>query len=262
MINKAYQTMTMIFVASLMLAISVVAPVSAQSAPAMNQGSGQDQSQVQNQDQNQGSNAQANPCLAPGQSASQTTNQASNNNGTQSTDQAATNNASQGSNQFSGIGSGTNNAGAPLDCWLALNAHQSHWYKFRYGYKADQDDTPNQATVKLAMDTPGCVSFEVWTQERLNAAQSGVTDDDKDLGPVGAGSPEYAAIERDSTSDKNQNPAKLIWVGSQTGSTTFFVVVKNRHDLACAYRLSISGFSVSFPSNANNANATNSSNNG
>jgi len=254
MITKAYQTMTTIFVASLLLALSVVVPVSAQSTPATDQGSGQDQSQAQNQDQNPANSVQANPCLAPGQSASQATNQTSNNNATQSTDQVAS--------QTSVIGSGTGDAGAPLDCWLALNAHQSHWYKFRYGYNADQDDTPNQATVKLAMDTPGCVSFEVWTQDRLNAVQSGETDDDKALGPVGTGSPEYAAIERDSTSDKNQNPSKLIWVGSQTGSTTFYVVIKNRHDFACSYQLSISGFSVSFPSNANNANATNSPNNG
>lgn len=241
MMTKVYQAMAMILVATLLLASVVVAPVSAQST----QGTEQDQSQ----DQGQASSAPTSPCLTTGQSASQTMNQ----DGAQP--------ATQEMNQVSSIGSGTNNAGTPLDCWLALGAHQSHWYKFRYGYNADQDDTPNQATVKLAMDTPGCVSFEVWTQERLNAVQSGDTDD-KALGPVGAGSPEYAAIERDSSSNKNQNPAKLIWVGSQTGSTTFFVVVKNRHDFACSYQLSISGFSVSFPSNANNVNATTPATNG
>lgn len=235
MMTKAYRVMTKVLVAALLLAIVAVAPVSAQSVPGMEQDSSQEQSQA--------SSTPASPCLTTGQSASQTTNQ------------DAAQPANQEMNQVSNIGSGTDNAGAPLDCWLALGAHQSHWYKFRYGYNADQDDTPNQATVKLAMDTPGCVSFEVWTQERLNAVQNGDTDDDKALGPVGAGSPEYAAIERDSSSNKNQNPAKLIWVGSQTGSTTFFVVVKNRHDFACSYQLSISGFSVSFPTNANNANA-------
>jgi len=258
MIIKAYHTMTTAFVASLMLVLSVVAPVSAQSTPGMDQGSNQDQSQVQSQ----ANSAPSSPCLATGQSASEAISQDTNDTTAQSASQDATDNSGQPANQVSSIGSGTNNAGAPLDCWLALGAHQSHWYKFRYGYNSDQDDTPNQATVKLAMDTAGCVSFEVWTQERLNAVQNGDTDDDKALGPVGAGSPEYAAIERDSSSNKNQNPAKLIWVGSQTGSTTFFVVVKNRHDSACSYQLSISGFSVSFPSNANNANATTPATNG
>jgi hypothetical protein len=254
MVTKSYQTLVTTFVASLMLTMSVVVPASAQSTSGMDQGTSQDQSQGQNQGQNQGSNAQSNPCLAFGQSATQAMNQNSNNNATQNLSQDATMSAGQASTQFSGIGSGTNDAGAPLDCWLALNAHQSHWYKFRYGYNADQDDTPNQATVKLAMDTPGCVTFEVWTQDRLNAVQSGVKDNNKLLGPVGAGTPEYAAIERDSSSNKNQNPAKLIWVGSQAGSATFYVVVKDRQDFACSYKLSISGFSVSFPSNATTPN--------
>lgn len=147
------------------------------------------------------------------------------------------------------IGTGTDNAGAPLDCWLALDAHKSNWYKFRYGYNSDQDDSPNAATVRLSMETPGCIGFEVWTQDQLNKAQNASSDDDK-VGPVGSGTPEYAAIERDSSSSKNQNPAKLIWVGSQEGSATFYVVVKNHKDMACSYRLWISGFSVSFPSNA------------
>ncbi|MFN8490627.1 MAG: hypothetical protein U0350_23760 [Caldilineaceae bacterium] len=254
--KQAYQLMTTTLVAGLLLVTTVVAPVAAQSSTGMDQGSSQNQAQAQNQNQAQGQSAnsnQANPCLSAGQNAGQNMNQTS------------TDNSGQTMNQSPMIGTGTDNAGAPLDCWLALNAHQSHWYKFRYGYNSDQDDSPNQATVKLSMDTPGCVSFEVWTQERLNAAQNGVTDDDKQLGPVGTGSPEYAAIERDSTSDKNQNPAKLIWVGSQTGSATFYVVVKNHREAACNYRLSISGFSVSFPSHANTTNQpsnTTSSNNG
>jgi len=243
--------MTTTLVAGLLLVTTVVAPVAAQSSTGTDQGSGQDQSQAQTQDQSQGQSTnsnQANPCLSTGQTAGQNMNQTS------------TDNSGQTMNQSAMIGTGTDNAGAPLDCWLALNAHQSHWYKFRYGYNSDQDDTPNQATVKLSMDTPGCVSFEVWTQERLNAMWSGVKDDDKLVGPVGTGSPEYAAIERDSTSDKNQNPAKLIWVGSQTGSATFYVIVKNHRDAACNYRLSISGFSVSFPSNANMTNANGANN--
>jgi len=216
----------------------MVAPASAQSTSGMDQGSNQAQAQTQTQNQ---VGVQSSPCVTSGQSASQTTDQSSNNNATESVSQTST----------SMIGTGPDNAGAPLDCWLTINLHQSHWYKFRYGYNSDQDKTPDQVTVKLSMDNPGCVGFDVWTQERLTRTQNASSDDDdKLLGPVGAGTPEYAAIERDSSSSKNQNPAKLIWVGSQRGSATFYVVVKNHKDFACTYRLTINGFSVSFPSNA------------
>jgi hypothetical protein len=253
--TKAYKWMTTTLIATLMLAMSVVAPVAAQSASGTDQGSGQDQSQAQNgqaQNQNQGQNQnnQTNPCLTTGQNAGQNSNQ------------AATNSAGQDVNQSAMIGTGTDNAGAPLDCWVALNAHQSHWYQFRYGYNPDRDDTPNQATVKLSMDMPGCISFEVWTPERLRESQNGVTVDDKPVGPVGAGTPVYAAIVRDSTSNKNQDPSKLIWVGSQASATTFYVVVRNHRDAACTYQLSISGFSVSFPNNANMTNANGANTNG
>jgi len=223
-ITKAHKLMATTIVTSMVMTMCIVAPLSAQSTQGMDQGS-----------------TQSNPCVTTAQGGGQSMTQSSNNS------------SSQNTSQSSMIGTGPDNAGAPLDCWLTLNVHQSHWYKFRYGFNPDQDDTPDQATVRLSMDTPGCISFEVWTQDRLNAVQNGVTDDNKLLGPVGTGSPEYAAIERDSSSDKNQNPAKLIWVGSQTGSTTFYVVVKNHRDFACTYRLSISGFSVSFPSNANSS---------
>src|SRR5689334_8022106 len=145
--NKtAYQWMTTTLVAGLMLGMVIVAPVAAQSPSSMDQGSGQDQSQAQNgqaQNPNQSSN-QTNPCLTVNQTAGQNTNQ------------AATNTTDQNTNQAPMIGTGTDNAGAPLDCWVALNAHQSHWYKFRYGYNPDRDDPPNLATAKLAMDTAGC----------------------------------------------------------------------------------------------------------
>jgi len=230
-LTKLYKPLATGVITSLLVAMFIVAPVSAQTTPSTDQAA----------EQSADMQAMQSPCLTPGQSASQTTSQSPDVASTQETSQTTT----------SLIGTGTDNAGAPFDCWVALNAHQSHWYKFRYGYNADQDDTPNQATVKLAMDNAGCVGFEVWTQERLTRTQNaGSDDDDKLLGPVGAGTPEYAAIERDSSSNKNQNPSKLIWVGSQEASTTFYVVVKNHRDFACAYKLSISGFSVSFPSNA------------
>jgi len=226
-LTKLYKPLATGVITSLLLAMFIVAPVSAQTTPST--------------DQSAETQAAQSPCLASGQSAGQTMSQSATVTATQSMSEATT----------SMIGTGTDNAGAPFDCWLALNPHQSHWYKFRYGYNADQDDTPNQATVKLSMDNPGCVGFDIWTQERLNRTQNASSDDDdKLLGPVGAGTPEYAAIERDSSSNKNQNPSKLIWVGSQAASTTFYVAIKNHRDFACTYRLSISGFSVSFPTNA------------
>lgn len=224
-IKKAYKLITTSMVVSIMVAMCLVAPLSAQSDSTM--------------DQSQSASTSSSPCITPGQSAGQTMSQSSEISTTQSMSETTA----------PMIGTGTDNAGAPLDCMLALDAHKSNWYKFRYGYNSDQDDSPNPATVKLSMDTPGCIGFEVWTQDQLNKAQNASSDDDK-VGPVGSGTPEYAAIERDSSSSKNQNPSKLIWVGSQEGSATFYVVVKNHKDVACSYQLSISGFSVSFPSNA------------
>ncbi|MCX6047785.1 MAG: hypothetical protein NT075_22020 [Chloroflexi bacterium] len=140
---------------------------------------------------------------------------------------------------LAGISTGPDNAGAPLDCWVGLDAHQWHWYKFRYGYNARTDNPPHQAYVELMMNSASCISFELWTPERLKAKE-----DDPSLGPVGTGSPKFMPVDPKSGSSKNLNQSTLLWSGSQAGSSTFYVIVKNRTDAACTYHLSITGKSV------------------
>jgi len=198
MIKQTYKVMATAIVASMVLTMSIVAPLSAQST--------------------QGASGQSTPCVTPGQS----------------TTQPAT--------QTAGVSTGPDNAGAPLDCWLALGGHQSHWYKFRYGYNARTDKPAHQANIELAIDTADCFSFELWTPERLQAAK-----DDPSIGPVGTGTPKFMPVDPKSSSSKNQNQLLLFWSGSQNGSSTFYVIVKNRTDHACNYHLSITGASVFYP---------------
>ncbi len=190
---------------SLLLTMVAVMPLSAQSTPT--------------------ATGQTSPCLTAEQNASP--------------------NATPAANQTAAISTGPDNAGAPLDCWLALDAHQSHWYKFRYGYNARTDNPPHQAYVELMMNSASCISFELWTPERLKAKQ-----DDPSLGPVGTGSPKFMPVDPKSSSDKNLNQSTLLWSGSQAGSSTFYVIVKNRTDTACTYHLAITGKSVFYPKNS------------
>ena len=206
MIKQVYQWMTI----CLLLTMAAVMPLSAQSAPTATLGA----------------SGQGSPCLTATQTAT------------------ASPSATPTATVNMGISTGPDNAGAPLDCWLALDAHQSHWYKFRYGYNARTDNPPHQAYVELMMNLANCISFELWTPERLKAKQ-----DDPSLGPVGTGSPKFMPVDPKSSSSKNLNHFTLLWSGSQAGSSTFYVIVKNRTDVACTYHLSITGKSVFYPKN-------------
>lgn len=130
-------------------------------------------------------------------------------------------------------------------------------------------DDSDAAIVRLAMDAPSCVTFEVWTLARLNAPPRVGSDasreekrKDKEVarGPVGAGSPEFAIVDdnsdnsssssKDASSkdDKNRNLARLIWRGGSTVPENLYIAVRNvRTDFACQYRLAVTGTTVSFP---------------
>ncbi|MFN8490628.1 MAG: hypothetical protein U0350_23765 [Caldilineaceae bacterium] len=295
MITKFYTWVATGTVTSLLLATLAVAPVSAQSASGNGQGSGQDQSQNQGQgmNQSQSSNQGQGSCAVFAQSLGQGMSQGNNQNGS---------NGQTSNNSQAALGTGPGNAATPLaNCWLSIGPGQKQWYKFHVGARSNKGDENNNfdnangvddsdaAIVQLAMDTPGCVAFEIWTLARLNApprvgsdATSEEKRKDKEVarGPVGAGSPEFAIIDHandnnrtsnstnnnpnSASSDKNQNQARLIWRGGSTVSENFYIAVRNlRSDFACTYRLSVAGPTVSFPG-ANNGgnNVANGSNNG
>jgi hypothetical protein len=59
-------------------------------------------------------------------------------------------------------------AAGPIAGMIQIEAKSSNWFKFKYNYdNSDSDNKPTQALVGLKMQTPGCVSFAVWTPGRL-----------------------------------------------------------------------------------------------
>jgi hypothetical protein len=176
------------------------------------------------------------------------------------------------------FGTGVSTAASPTNCFLSIGPGQKVWYTFHAAARATSSDSSSNnvddsdaAVVQLAMDTPGCVAFEVWTLARLNApppvgpdASSKAKKEDKavERGPVGAGSPEFAKVAtpedtsktankntNSAVHDKNQDQARLIWRGGSTVPENFYIAVHNvRTDAACNYRLSVTGPIVSFRS--------------
>ena len=260
---KFYRSLATGVVTSLLLAALTVAPVAAQSTSDNSQGLGQSQAQGQTQD----SCATLTQSLGQGQSTT----------------------ANQNSNAQAALGTGPGAAATPVtDCWVSLAPGQKQWYKFHVGARSNKGDENNDknnangvddsdaAIVQLAMDTPGCVAFEIWTLARLNApprvgsdASSEAKRKDKEVarGPVGAGSPEFAIVDDNSSSsnnsnsssnsDKNRNLARLLWRGGSTVSENFYIVVRNlRTDAACTYRLAVAGPTVTFPGAINGTNTS------
>jgi len=246
MLTKLYKPMTTGVVISMLLAMLTVAPVSAQSSSATAQDS----------------------CATLAQNLGQVQNS----------------NTAQNSNGQATLGTAPSTAAIPVaNCWLSITPGQKQWYKFRAGARSNRGDEENNfnnsnevddsdaAIVRLAMDVPGCVTFEIWTLDRLNAPPPVGSDasreekrKDKEVarGPVGAGSPEFAIVDtnehssgnssnnsKNANNDKNKNLARLIWRGGSTVSENFYIVVRNvRTDFACNYRLAVTGPTVTFPS--------------
>ena len=246
MSTKFYKSLTTGVIMSLLLAMLTSVPVSAQASSSTEQGSGQNQV--------------ASPCATLAQNLGQ----------------------SQGQIAQAGLGTGPGTAATPAtNCWLSLAPGQKQWYKFHVGARSNKGDEKNNfdnsngvddsdaAIVQLAMNMPGCVTFEIWTLARLNAptpvGSKATTEEkrkDKEVarGPVGAGSPEFTIvngntensksnnISDNARSDKNIDRARLIWRGGSTVAENFYIAVRNaRTDLACTYRLAVAGPTVTFP---------------
>lgn len=151
-------------------------------------------------------------------------------------------------------------ASAPISGWVQIAPHSTQWFKFKYTYdntksSDDNDNTPSQAVVKLTMQQPGSVSFEIWDAGRLQNPQykeSDIHHRNGMLVPLGVGSPmfEGKTHHRDTNGTVDivdvTNPDVLIWQGGQRASDTFYVVVKNNTDAPANYTLSVSGSTVSY----------------
>jgi hypothetical protein len=148
-------------------------------------------------------------------------------------------------------------AGAPPPDWILLEPGATHWYKFIYDY--DDSDEPPQALVVVKMDMPDAVSFAVETPGSL--AQPRYDEDGNVHNPVGVGSPVYGEIHKHEGYDKEQVAAEqesadehdrvvdhvqLLWAGSAKATDTYYVIVTNNHDHPCAYKIDISGKTVSY----------------
>lgn len=150
-------------------------------------------------------------------------------------------------------------AGGPLAGWVELGPQQGQWYKFKYDYdNGDDDNEPTPALVRLKMDAPESVRFEVWTRARLNAPLPSFDDegDDEDVGtvrePVGRGTPVKNGEEKVKNGDGTKETRDLFdamtlqWVGGQAATETFYVFVRNTTDQPVRYLLNISGPDVSY----------------
>ena len=187
-------------------------------------------------------------------------------------------------------GTDVNTASAPVSGWVTIPANSTQWYKFQYHYdnstitpdhKGDKNYVePSQAQVKLMMETPGTMSFAIWTPGSLQNPvhdpkdmKNGKPDHTNDkVQPVGVGTivnlgtlHSYLDYQDNATAQaqpKQQlptdttlptdkkgnvlNPQVLTWVGGARQSDTYYVAVKNSSNTPAHYQLSISGPTVSY----------------
>ncbi len=144
-----------------------------------------------------------------------------------------------------GGGTGPDDALTPTGQRTTLAAGEQRWYTFGYG--SDDEDDVSQAMAELRMAQPGSVSFEVWSQDDVNRWRNG-----EDFTPTGAGTPAFAIGE----GDDNRDRSLLRWAGSSTASAIYYIIVQNNTDGDAFYRLTVTGFTVSFPAPAGVAATT------
>lgn len=153
-------------------------------------------------------------------------------------------------------GMSASSASAPISGWLQIAPHSSQWFKFKYSYDdTAKDNTPAQALVKLVMQNPGSVSFDVWTPDRLQNPEFATGDThhrNPMYVPAGVGSPQFLDETHHRDSDGSldimdqTNPDVLIWSGSQRATDTFYVQVINKTDAPANYELMVNGPTVTY----------------
>lgn len=120
---------------------------------------------------------------------------------------------------------------------VTLQPGQQIWYTFEYDFdNNDENNTPSQALVEVAVDVQDSISFEVWTPDQVRLWAENVEFD-----ATGEGT-----IFRDGTGDNDPNRNLLVWSGSAPASNTYYVIVENETDSPANYTISISGEDVSF----------------
>lgn len=140
------------------------------------------------------------------------------------------------------IGSGPNDALAPVSATQHLNVGQERWYAF-HSAGADRDNNPSKVLIQLTAQPDGSAQFNIWSMERLRARAIS-TDPNKDAPAVGQGTKESY---KDGDTTLYRFNGALVWDGGFMEPTTYYVQVQQVGSQPSDYQLSITGDAVTFP---------------
>lgn len=126
-------------------------------------------------------------------------------------------------------GAGSDNPLTPDGAWTKMSVDGEHWYAFT------EEGDGEKVFITMEMMPNAAVSFEVWTEENLQAWAN-----EEDFEPVGEGT-------RSCGCERSDETGKFNWCGSFAGAGDFYVVVKSQYDDTSYYALEIEGKEVSFP---------------
>ena len=136
---------------------------------------------------------------------------------------------------------GPDEAQAPTDQWVQMDAGEEHWYAFEYSghhktVKAEDDDDEDESIwvssniqVLLDSDPDDAVTFAIWTPDMVRRWALG-----EEVDPVGRGT------ENDNTA------GDLCWCGTFEEPGTYYVIVENESAGPASYLLTVNGDDVSF----------------
>lgn len=139
------------------------------------------------------------------------------------------------------IGSGPDTALAPSGGQVHLAAGQQQWYIFRTD---GQDSNGNPSRVRIAFTAmpAGSATFNLWTPDQIRAMPS--QDVNNPIRPIGAGTP---SIYHQDGNTIDRYPGTLFWSEDAKYGGTFYVQVVSTGAQASDYVLSVTGDSLSFP---------------
>ena len=141
-------------------------------------------------------------------------------------------------------GTGPADALAPTGAWQNLAVGQHRWYAFNTDGKLLNGDPSH--VVAILRTSPGiCANFNVWTPDQL--AQIPSQDPGEPIQPVGRGT---QLSYQDGGQTLDRFGGALLWAGAFNESGKFYVQLDQTGAQACDYLLTITGDTVSFPSNA------------
>jgi hypothetical protein len=136
---------------------------------------------------------------------------------------------------------GPDEAQAPSDQWIQLDAGEEHWYAFEYAghhktVEAEEDDEDDEniwvsskIQVLLDSDPDDAVSFAIWTPDNVRRWGLG-----EEVEPVGRGT------------ENEHTAGDLCWCGTFEEPGTYYVIVENDSAGPASYVLTIDGEDISF----------------